>query len=55
MKWREQIVIVEVKGQNKSAAEKNAAQLEKWLSTYFAENGVAPKGMLLVNTFRSIH
>lgn len=54
MTWKEQTVIVEVKGQNKSAAEKNAAQLEKWVSTYLAEKDVTPKGILLVNTYREL-
>jgi len=52
MKWRDQIVVVEIKGQTKSAAEKHAAQLEKWLSTYLSNHGVEPKGILLVNTYR---
>ncbi|WP_316812904.1 hypothetical protein [Pedobacter heparinus] len=53
MKYNNQIVIVEIKGQNKSAAEKNAAQLEKFVSTYIADNdGTTPKGLLIVNTFK---
>ncbi len=53
MEFNEQIFIAEVKGQNKSAAEKNAAQLEKWVSTYISNNeGSNPKGLLIVNTFR---
>ena len=35
----------------KSAAEKHAAQLEKWVSQYFEENEVSPKGVLIVNGF----
>lgn len=54
MQLGKQIVIVEVKGLNKSAAEKNAAQLEKWVSTFIAEKGATPKGILLVNTFKEI-
>jgi hypothetical protein len=55
MELNGQVVIVEVKGQNKSAAEKNAAQLEKWVSTYMADHdGVTPKGILIVNTFREL-
>jgi hypothetical protein len=54
MKWGEQIVIVEVKGQSKSAAEKNAAQLEKWVSSYKADHDDSPKGILLVNTYREL-
>jgi len=53
MKFDGQIVIAEIKGQNKSAAEKNAAQLEKWVSTYISKHeGGNPKGLLIVNTFR---
>ena len=43
-----QIVVVEVKGVGKSAAEKNAAQLEKWVAEELAD-GVRAKGILLVN------
>ena len=35
----------------KSAAEKHAAQLEKWVAQYIEENEVSPKGMLIVNGF----
>jgi hypothetical protein len=53
MELHGQVVVVEIKGQTKSAAEKNAAQLEKWISTYRADHdGVTPKGLLVVNTFR---
>jgi hypothetical protein len=54
MRWNHEIIIVEVKGQSKSAAEKNAAQLEKWLSTYTADKGIEAKGILLVNTYREL-
>ncbi|WP_448137580.1 hypothetical protein [Sphingobacterium siyangense] len=54
MQLGKQIVIVEVKGLNKSAAEKNAAQLEKWVSTYMSEKGTIPKGILLINTFKDL-
>ena len=46
--------IAEVKGTNKSAAEAHAAQLEKWVSEYFTEHGVKPKGFLIVNPFHDI-
>lgn len=52
MRWKEQVIIVEVKGQSKSAAEKNAAQLEKWVSMYITDNNTIPKGLLLINTYR---
>ncbi|WP_079614160.1 hypothetical protein [Mycobacteroides abscessus] len=44
--------VVEVKGVSKSAAEKHAAQLEKWVAGEFEESGVAPKGILVINTWR---
>lgn len=46
--------VVEVKGVTKTAAEKHAAQLEKWVSDDHAENDVLPKGILAVNTWREI-
>ncbi|MCF2533704.1 hypothetical protein [Yinghuangia soli] len=49
-----QEAVVEVKGVSKSASEKNAAQLEKWVSEETIENGRAPKGILLVNSWRGI-
>lgn len=52
MKWNDRVIIAEIKGLNKSAAEKNSAQLEKWVVTYFSEHGIQPKGFLVVNTFR---
>jgi hypothetical protein len=52
MKWKDQIVVVEVKGQTKSAAEKNAAQLEKWAAMYKSDHDITPKALLLVNTYR---
>lgn len=46
--------VVEVKGVGKSAAEKHAAQLEKWVATAMEETGEAPKGILVVNTWREV-
>ena len=46
--------VVEVKGVGKSAAEKYAAQLEKWVATEMEETGTAPKGILVVNSWREI-
>lgn len=48
------VAVIEIKGVTKSAAEKHAAQLEKWVSNYYAETGANPKGILIVNTFKSI-
>lgn len=45
--------IFEIKGLSKSAAEKNAAQLEKWLSEFRINKEGIAKGILLVNTFRN--
>lgn len=52
MKWKDKIIVCEIKGVTKSAGEKNAAQLEKWVSSYYADKGIKPKGLLIVNTFR---
>lgn len=46
--------VAEVKGTNKSAAEAHAAQLEKWVSEYFADHGIKPKGFLIINPFHDI-
>lgn len=50
----EVMAVVEVKGVGKSAAEKHAAQLEKWVSEYYADHGVKPKGILIVNAYRDL-
>jgi len=50
----DQTIIVEVKGLTKSAGEKNAGQLQKWLGGYMADHGVEAKGILLVNAFREM-
>jgi hypothetical protein len=44
--------VVEFKGKAKSAAESDSAQLEKWVTEYHLENGVHPKGILVVNAWR---
>jgi hypothetical protein len=44
--------VIEVKGVGKSAAEKHAAQLEKWVATELEQTGSAPKGILVVNTWK---
>jgi DNA invertase Pin-like site-specific DNA recombinase len=46
--------VLEVKGVTKSAAEKQAAQLEKWVAGVMEETGKAPKGILIVNTWRDL-
>ncbi len=47
-------IVAEIKGVSKSAAEKHAAQLEKWVSQYIEENENAPKALLIVNGFCDI-
>lgn len=54
LKYKDKVAVVEVKGVSKSAAEKHAAQLEKWVSEYFSSCGVMPKGILIVNAFKDI-
>ncbi|MEU9019988.1 hypothetical protein [Actinomadura sp. NPDC048394] len=46
--------VVEVKGVGKSAAEKHAAQLEKWVAAELEATGKAPKGILVVNAWREL-
>jgi len=46
------IAVVEVKGLTRSAGERDAAQLGKWVSGFHAENGVRPKGVLIANAWR---
>ena len=45
--------VVEVKGLEKSAAEKHSAQLQKWVSERHAEAGKEPKGILVANAWRN--
>lgn len=52
IKYDDTVAVVEIKGVVKSAAEKHAAQLEKWVTTYLVENEIHPKGILIVNTFK---
>lgn len=44
-------VVAEIKGVSKSAAEKHAAQLEKWVAQFIEENDREPKPLLIVNGF----
>lgn len=46
-------IVVEIKGLSKSAGEKNAAQLEKWVSEHIEKYGREPKAILLVNAFKN--
>jgi hypothetical protein len=54
IKYGNNVAVVEIKGVNGSAAEKHAAQLEKWAATYFEKTGVAPKPILIVNAFKDL-
>lgn len=46
------VAVIEIKGrQTGSAAEKDAAQLEKWVSRYHEETSIEPKGVLIINAF----
>ncbi|MBZ9622920.1 hypothetical protein G9F71_008640 [Clostridium sp. FP2] len=54
LKYNSKVAVVEVKGVTKSAAEKHAAQLEKWVSEYYANFEIRPKGILIVNTFKDV-
>jgi len=49
--YNDKIAVVEIKGVTKSAAEKHAAQLEKWVSEYLTDNGIKPKGLLIINAY----
>lgn len=51
IKYKERIAVVEVKGVSRSATEKHTSQIVKWKSEYHIENGILPKGILLVNAF----
>lgn len=54
LKLDDKIAVVEVKGVKKSAAEKHAAQLEKWVSEYYSNKNIMPKGILVVNAFKDL-
>lgn len=54
VKYGDYTAVIEIKGVSKSAAEKHAAQLEKWVSDYVEKNDVIPKGILLVNAFKDL-
>ena len=51
IKYKDNIAVVEVKGVSGSATEKHTSQIVKWKSEYHIENGILPKGILLVNAF----
>ena len=49
--WNGQFAVVEVKGKKGSAAEKDAAQLEKWVAGFKETRDADAKGILVVNAF----
>jgi hypothetical protein len=51
LEWNGRFAVVEIKGKKKSAGEDDAAQLEKWVSGFYLEKGIAAKGLLVVNAF----
>lgn len=53
-KYGDTDVVMEIKGLTKSAAEKNAAQLEKWASDFIDKNEKSAKPLLVVNAFREL-
>jgi hypothetical protein len=51
--YRDKVGVVEIKGTAKSAAEKHAAQLEKWVAEYMTQRNQTPKGFLIINAFNT--
>lgn len=52
IKYGEVVAVIEVKGVTGTAAEKYAAQLEKWVSEHYEVTGHEPKGILIVNVYK---
>lgn len=50
-KYKDIDIVAEIKGIKNSAAEKHAAQLEKWASTFLEKNERVPKPILIVNGY----
>lgn len=46
------VAVVEIKGKSKSASERDAAQLQKWVSDYHSNHARKPKGILVVNAWK---
>ena len=51
LQYGDQIAVVEIKGVSGSSAEKHSNQLEKWVSIYYDDHEIKPKGILIVNSF----
>ena len=54
VRFPEGTAVMEVKGVRHSAAERDAAQLEKWVSQRLLDTGVVAKGILAVNAWRDL-
>ena len=52
-KFNDTDIVAEIKGVSKSAAEKHAAQLEKWVAQFIEENENTPKALLIVNAYNN--
>lgn len=52
IEYGDKVAVVEIKGVRKSAAEKHATQLEKWVSEYYIAHSSMPKGILIVNAYK---
>jgi hypothetical protein len=54
VQFPEGTAVAEVKGKQSSAAEADAAQLEKWVASYLETTGKSVKGILVVNGWRDV-
>lgn len=54
LKYKDKYFVCEVKGLSKSAAERNANQLQKWETEFFEDFEIHPKQILIVNGFRNV-
>ncbi|MBK8605897.1 MAG: hypothetical protein IPN82_03405 [Chitinophagaceae bacterium] len=54
IKYNNRVAVVEIKGVSGSSAEKHAAQLEKWVASYYDKTEVKAKGILIVNAFKDL-
>jgi hypothetical protein len=53
IEYQEKVGVIEIKGVTKSAAEKNAVQLDKWASIFYLKNNHHPKPILIVNSLKT--
>jgi hypothetical protein len=54
IEYEGKVAVVEIKGVSKSAAERHAAQLEKWVSEYQLTNEKKCKGFLIINPYHNV-